>query len=92
MTTANPAAALAARRAAALERTIRFNGLACSRRKTVLLMLADNATIEQREGQRALVRPNGAYLLESQISKTALDYAQDLLEGASDPAPPPHSA
>ena len=79
MTSPKIGLALAARREAALDRCVKNNGVARSRREIIASMVRDGATLGVAEGQRALIRPNGAYLLESSISKTALDYAAELL-------------
>lgn len=57
-----------------------IGGQGMSLREAVDKRIANGATVQTREGQRALVNPDGAYLLERQLSKTALDYAETQLK------------
>lgn len=65
-----------------LSNSITSGGMPYTRRELVEKMIKDGAkVVVSRSGERRLMKPDGAYLAESQISKTAMDYAMSL-EGA----------
>ena len=63
----------------ALNRLVSANGEIISRKALVMRAVNSGATVGQREGQRAILYPRGAYNTERQISKTAMDFAEFLL-------------
>lgn len=64
---------------ATLQKQIVSNRKASSRRDLVRDRVGDGATVVTSNGERRLTNPNGSYLAESQISKTAMDYAEHLI-------------
>ena len=77
---------MAAKRAKdALDRTICANGIYMSRAELVHLRVSGGAVValSNSTGKRRLTNPDGAYLDETQISKTAMDYAEFLLAKAA---------
>lgn len=72
----------------ALNQEIKFNGKLMSRKSAVRERVVNGATVGEKEGQRALINPSGSYLLEKQISSTAMDYAQHLAETINKDLPP----
>jgi hypothetical protein len=74
----------AARAKSALERGIMSNGKLYTRSSLVeSKVLAGAKVVLSPEGKRRLQIPNGAFLDESQISKTAMDYAEYLINNPS---------
>ncbi|MFA5706845.1 MAG: ParB/Srx family N-terminal domain-containing protein, partial [Candidatus Neomarinimicrobiota bacterium] len=67
----------------ALDRSIRHNGKLTTRRAMVKALVDDGATIVEKNGERRLQRPNGNFLIEKDISKTAMDYADHLIKQKS---------
>lgn len=63
----------------ALNQIARFNGTEQPRKEAVRARVAAGATVEAREGQDALVNPDGSYLLQSLLTKTGIDYARHLI-------------
>jgi hypothetical protein len=77
---------MAAKRAKdTLERTICSNGTYMSRAELVHLRISNGAVVDLSSwtGKRRLTNPDGSYLDETQISKTAMDYAEFLLAAAT---------
>lgn len=65
---------------AALDRQMRFDGRYCFRGTEVERRIAEGCTVMlSRQGERRLAWPNGVFLDEKQISKTAMDYAEFLI-------------
>ncbi|HOG52580.1 MAG TPA: hypothetical protein PLT03_01770, partial [Bacillota bacterium] len=67
----------------ALDRSIRHNGKLTTRRALVKALVDDGAAIVEKNGERRLQRPNGNFLIEKDISKTAMDYADHLIKQKS---------
>jgi hypothetical protein len=67
----------------ALDRSIQHNGKLTTRRAMVKALVDDGATIVEKNGERRLQRPNGNFLIEKDISKTAMDYADHLIKQES---------
>jgi len=63
----------------ALNGLVSSNGKTSYRKALVREAVADGATVEEKEGQRALVGQGGSYRLQSQLTKTAIDYAEHLI-------------
>ena len=57
-----------------------INGISQTRKQYIEKAVSDGATVEVKEGQNALVYPDGRYILQSAITKTALDYANYLID------------
>lgn len=64
---------------AVLGTTMNFNGKPMTRKEVVREHIAAGAKVGTKEGQRALINADGTYLLERQLTKTALDYAEHLI-------------
>ncbi len=63
----------------ALDKTMGFNGIVMTRRKAIEDRVNAGAKIAlSPKGTRRLMNPDGSFLDESQISKTAMDYAERL--------------
>jgi hypothetical protein len=50
-----------------------------SRKEYIENAIANGATVEIREGKKAIVKPDGTYMRQGEITKTAIDYAEYLL-------------
>jgi hypothetical protein len=70
---------------AALQKNITSNGVLQARSVLVEKWVAEGATVVQKADQRELTKPSGNYLLEKDLSKTAMDYAEWLIN--TKPAP-----
>lgn len=64
-----------ARAIAALARQIKADGQYYTRRQLVDMYLTAGANVFAHPTGRRLQKPNGGYVTEAQISKTAMDYA-----------------
>lgn len=64
---------------ATLNQSQSFDGITKPRKQGIQDAITDGGVVETREGQRALVKPGGSYLLERQITKTGMDYAEHLV-------------
>ncbi len=74
----------------ALDNSITSGGKPYRRSELVESMVDEGATVVlSSKGARRLQRPNGAYLDESQISKTAMDYAERLVSDKETEKPKP---
>lgn len=63
----------------ALMRNMNFRGKVMSRQEIVKSMISEGAKVVNRYSTRGLQLPNESFLSESQLSKTAMDYAEHLL-------------
>lgn len=60
-----------------------INRVGQTRKQYIEDSVKQGATVGEREGQRALVFPDGSYMRQSEITKTALDYADYLSKAPS---------
>lgn len=80
-----------ARAIESLNKQTRSNGEFMWRKDLVRKLVADGATVGEREGQPAIITASGSHFLQSQITKAGIDYAAFLIGGAT-PAEPNTSA
>jgi hypothetical protein len=87
----NPMAAQRARNA--MDKSILAEGRAFSRRELVERDISEGAkVVTASNGERRLQKPDGRYRAESQISKTAMDYAEHILASAAPAVSSPATA
>ena len=61
-----------------LNKTLSFNGAIKSRKQGIRDAVATGAVVKTVNGERRLTNPDGSFLSEKDISKTAMDYAEHL--------------
>ena len=84
MTRHDPTAALAARKARALEVQVCSDGVFLTRAALVRAKVAQGYRVvpHAKDGRR-LMHPDGRYIEQARLTSFAMDYASDLLEGGS---------